>query len=172
MRTRLSLLLLIAAVATTLAACGFKLRGSDHHLPEGWRALAVEVTGKASRKSGLAEALYLQLQQMPGTTVHLEAVTGLPKIILLSERLRNSVSALDSLGRAKEYLLEYVVYFKFVDADGKEILSKQRLYLREEQSYSSSAILAKERESRRLQQQLHRRAATQIIERLMATINN
>ena len=117
----------------------------------------------ASRCFSCSELLKQQLRETQGATI-LEPGHGVPGIVLSSEKFRNPVSALDSLGRAQEYLLEYIVYYQFVDGSGKPLSAKQRIYLRREQSYSSTQILAKEQETAYLKKDLQHRAAERIVE--------
>lgn len=165
-------ILITGLMAIGLAACGFHLRNDDYRLPSDWQTLAVETGGNLGPRSDLTRELSLQLRQRYGVTVHLGHGGKLPAIVLQAERFSNPVSALNTLGRAREHLLEYTVYYKLVDADGKELLPRQRIYLRQEQTYSSRTILANEQERRYRQQQLRRRAAEQIIERLLVTVNH
>jgi len=164
-------ILLTGLMVIGLAACGFHLRSDDYRLPPPWQTLAIETGGNLGVRSELTRELSLQLRQRYGVTVQLGHTDKLPTIVLQEERFNSPVSALDTLGRAREYLLEYTVYYRLVDADGKELLPKQRIYLRQEQTYSSRTILASEQESQYRQQQLRRRAAEQIVERLLATVN-
>ena len=90
---------------------------------------------------------------------------------MYSEQFRTPVSALDAFGRAQEYLLEYIVYYQFVDASGKELTPRKRIYFRREQSYSSAQILAKEQETEYLKKDLQHRAAERIVNRLVTIVN-
>lgn len=163
--------LLLLVVLASLSACGFKLRGSDYRLPDAWQAVSIETRGNLKPGSDITRELAIQLRLTQGADVHRGVVPGLPRIVLLGERFRTSVGALDSLGRAQEHLLEYVVHYKLVDQAGKELLSAQRIYLRQEQVFSSGTILAKEREQQYLLGQLRTRMANRIIERLLAVVN-
>lgn len=169
MANKLSRILLLIVLGLSLNACGFKLRSDDYRLPAAWQTMAIETHGNLTAHSELTRELSLRLRQTQGVT--LSSGRGLPKVVLLSEGFRNPVSAIDTLGRAREYLLEYVVYYQLVDGDGKYLVKQQRIYLRQEQSFSSSSILANEQESLYLRQQLQKRAAAQIIEKLLAVVN-
>jgi len=149
-----------------VSACGFKLRGEAATLPPTWERMAIEFGGSLSAHNGLVEALERRLQESHGVHIEADPAARVPRIVLIDERFNSPVSALDTLGRATEYLLEYVVRFRFVDADGKSLTEVSRIYLRSEQSYSSAKILAKQRESEELQQSLREIAADRIIERL------
>ena len=164
-------LLVVLILVPLMASCGFKLRDGSYRLPAEWRELVIETRGGISAHSGLTVDLKLALQETQDVVVRDAGAKDLPKVILLEERFRNPVSAIDSLGRAQEYLLEYIVHYKVVGSDGKEVIPKQRIYLRQEQSYSSKSILAKEQESVVLKRNLQRRAASRIVERLLMTAN-
>lgn len=138
-------------------------------MPPDWSQLSVQAKGVSSY-SDLVVLLKQQLRETQGVTIR-EPGKGMPQIVLYSEQFRNPVSALDSLGRAQEYLLEYIVYYQFIDGSGKALSPKQRIYLRREQSYSSTQILAKEQESEYLKTDLQHRAAERIVERLLAMVN-
>ncbi len=161
-------LLLASLLVTGLSACGFKLRGQSGELPPQWTQLAIEVRPPISAHSGLALALRQKLQQAHRAHIVTQATVGSPRIVIISEKYRNPVSALDALGRTQEFLHEYIVRYQFIDADGKALAPAYRLYLRREQSYSSASILSKERESGFLLNNLQQRAANRIIERLLA----
>lgn len=153
-----------------LSSCGFHLVSNDYRLPPDWSRLSVQAGAGVSPYSDVVLLLKQQLRETQGATIS-DAGKGVPQIVLSGEKFRNPVSALDRLGRAQEYLLEYIVYYQFVDGSGKPILPKQRIYLRREQSYSSTQILAKEQESEYLRQDLKRRAAERIVNRLLAVLN-
>lgn len=149
-----------------LTACGFKLRGDAATLPASWTRVAIDFGGNLSAHNGLVEALERRLQETHGVHIETDVAARVPRIVLMDERFNSPVSALDTLGRATEYLLEYVVRFRFIDADGKPLTEINRIYLRREQSYSSARILAKQREAEELKQSLREIAADRIIERL------
>lgn len=171
MRIKHRQLLILLVLVPMLGACGFHLRQDDYRLPQEWMQLGIEARGKVSSNSGLVLQLQQQLRETQGATVQVGAAVS-PRIVLYSEQFRNPVSALDSLGRAREYLIEYIVQYQLVDTTGKELLpKKQRIYLRREQSYSSTQILAKERESEYLKKELQRHAAERIVDRLLAVLH-
>jgi len=153
-----------------LSSCGFHLVSNDYRLPPDWSRLSVETGSGISAYSDLVVLLKQQLRETQGVTIR-EPGRGVPQIVLSSEKFRNPVSALDSLGRAQEYLLEYIVFYQFVDGSGKPLSPKQRIYLRREQSYSSTQILAKEQETAYLKKDLQYRAAERIVDRLLAIVN-
>jgi len=167
MRTGILKLASVIAFLGFLSSCGFHLVSDDYRLPPAWSTLSIEASTGFSEYSDLVVLLKQQLRETEGATV-VNGGTGFPKIILSGEKFRNPVSALDSFGRAQEYLLEYIVYYQFVDANGKTVLPRQRVYLRLEQPYSSAQILAKEQETVLLQKDLQKRAARRIVERLVA----
>lgn len=163
--------LLLLLVLASLSACGFKLRGSDYRLPDDWQAVSIETRGNLKPNSGITRELANQLRQAQGVDVHRGVVPETSRIVLLKERFSNPVGSLDTLGRAQEHLLEYVVHYKFIDRAGKELLTTQRIYLRQELVHDRTAILAKEREQEFLLAQLRKRMANRIIERLLAVVN-
>lgn len=154
---------------TMLSSCGFHLVSNDYHLPPAWSQVSVEPGSGVSAYSDLVVLLKQQLRETQGATIR-EPGQGIPRIVLSGEKFRNPVSALDTLGRAQEYLLEYIVYYQFIDGSGKPVSSKQRIYLRREQSYSSTQILAKEQETAYLKNALQHRAAERIVDRLLAVV--
>lgn len=164
---RLVLLVLFASVT----ACGFKLRGSDYRLPDDWQVVSIETRGNLGANSELVRELADQLRLTQGVDVRRGVVPETPRIVLLKERFSNPVGSLDTLGRAQEHLLEYVVQYNFIDRAGKELLTTQRIYLRQELVHDRSPILANEREQQYLLAQLRKRMADRIIERLLAVVN-
>ena len=170
MRENVARLIPAILLIVLLPACGFHLVSDNYRLPPEWARLSVETGSGISAYSDLVILLKQQLRETQGTTV-VESGSGVPKIVLSGEQFRNPVSALDAFGRAQEYLLEYIVYYQFVDASGKEVTPKKRIYLRREQSYSSAQILAKEQETAYLKKDLQHRAAERIVNRLVTIVN-
>lgn len=168
---RTSIVRSIAAVLlfAMLSSCGFHLVSNDYRLPPAWSQISVKSGSGVSAYSDLVVLLKQQLRETQGATIR-EPGQGIPQIVLSGEKFRNPVSAIDTFGRAQEYLLEYIVYFQFVDGAGKPVSPKQRIYLRREQSYSSTQILAKEQESTYLKKELQHRAAERIVDRLLAVV--
>ena len=140
MRENVARLIPAILLIVLLPACGFHLVSDNYRLPPEWARLSVETGSGISAYSDLVILLKQQLRETQGTTV-VESGSGVPKIVLSGEQFRNPVSALDAFGRAQEYLLEYIVYYQFIDASGKEVTPKKRIYLSREQSYSSAQIL-------------------------------
>jgi len=170
MRANIARLIPAILLIALLPACGFHLVNDSYRLPPDWAQLSVETGPGISAYSGLVISLKQRLRETQGAIIR-EPGSGVPKIVLYREQLRNPVSALDAFGRAQEYLLEYIVYYQFFDASGKEVMPKKRIYLRREQSYSSTQILAKEQETAYLKKDLQHRAAERIINRLVTKVN-
>lgn len=170
MTIRLVSFLVILALTAPLSSCGFKLRDGSYQLPAEWKQLEVETRGSVSPGSGLTMQLKQILRQAHGTKARSATLNKRPGIILLDEEFRNTVSSLDNLGRAQDYLLEYIVRFQFIGSAGKALAPPHRIYLRTEQAYSSTSILAKEHESEYLRKKLQQRAASRIVQRLLATL--
>lgn len=162
--------LLFIGALLFLSACGFRLRGEAVTLPAEWHHIAISFGDKLSSHNGLVGALERRLQETYGVHIELNGVAKVPRIELIAEKFDTPVSALDTYGRASEYLLEYSVRFRFVDADGKPLKEPGRIYLRREQSYNSAHILAKQRESDELKQGLREIAADRIVERLASIV--
>jgi len=170
MRVNIARLIPAILLIALLPACGFHLVSDKYRLPPGWTQLSVETGSGVSAYSDLVVLLKQQLRETQGATI-LESGSSVPRIVLYNEQFRNPVSALDAYGRAQEYLLEYIVYYQFVDASGKEVTPKSRIYIRREQSYSSAQILAKEQETAYLKKEMQRRAAERIVNRLLTITN-
>jgi len=170
MQARTARLVFTLHLFALLTSCGFHLVSDSYRLPPDWSRLSVQAGAGVSAYSELVALLKQQLREAQGATIG-EAGSGTPQIVLTSEQFRNPVSALDTFGRAQEYLLEYIVYYQFIDGSGKPLSQKQRIYLRREQSYSSTQILAKEQETAYLKKDLQQRAAERIVDRLLAVLN-
>ena len=170
MRVNITRLIPAILLIALIPACGFHLVSDNYRLPPEWAQLSVETGSGISAYSDLVILLKQQLRETQGTTIR-ESGSGVPRIVLYNEQFRNPVSALDAYGRAQEYQLEYIVYYQFVDASGKEVTPRKRIYLRREQSYSSAQILAKEQETAYLKKDLQRRAAETIVNRLVTIVN-
>jgi LPS-assembly lipoprotein len=150
-------------VAGTLTACGFQMRGSDgsytmpfHSLYPGFpdtSALGAELK-RNLRASGVAIA------DQPGQA---EA-----QLVVLGETRSKSIQSLNSLGRAREYLLTYTLTFAVRDPKGVELLPSTEITLRRNMAFDETQVLAKESEEALLYRDMQADLVQQIMRRLAA----
>lgn len=130
-------------------------------MPSGWQTLGLEIDHQSRLAESLEQVARGQFRTRLATPANHQ-----PSLIILGERFLQPVLSLDTLGRAREYLLEYVVTFRVSGPDKKPRGEDQRVYVRRDQTHSSSRILAKENELAALKQEMQLDAARQIMQRV------
>jgi LPS-assembly lipoprotein len=89
---------------------------------------------------------------------------------LHGETSASEVLAVDSSGRVSGYVLNYRVDFSLDDGKGKALLPRQPVKLQREYTFDRLNVLATEKQSDFLQNEMRRDAAQQILRRL-ASLN-
>ncbi len=153
--------------APLLAGCGFQLRGS-----ETFPFRTVHVQAPVSQALGGAAA-----PVVPDVIRGLEraGVAVKPRIEEAEFSIRfnqvlfdKRVLSLSGGGRAREFELEYLVRYEFVDARGRAWGEPGEITIRRDFSFAESQALAKEAEERQLIRDMQLDAAAQILRRLAA----
>ncbi len=148
-----------------LSGCGFQLRGASSVTlaPElqllrvtmggtGFPPLLVEV------RNALLALGHVRLTE--------DVSAAVPVLQLHGENSQNQVLAIDSSGRISAYLLNYRVDFSLAGADGKPLLPRQPVKLQREFTFDRLNVIATEKQSEFLQNEMRRDAAQQILRRL------
>ncbi|MGS0741178.1 LPS-assembly lipoprotein LptE [Glaciimonas sp. GG7] len=152
---------IIIATATLLAACGFHLRG------------AVTLPFKSIYLgSATATPLGIELKRniiASGTTIVLDKEQGAEAIMeVLSQSQQKVILALNSQGRAREYMLYSKFSFRIRDAQQKELMAPTEITLKRDISYSESQELSKIPEEALLYRDMQTDLVRQILRRLAA----
>lgn len=155
---------LMLAVASLLASCGFKLRGSggDYSMPFRSIYLAFPET------SSLGTELRRNLRGSDRVDVVSDPAKADARFDVISENRGKSILSLNSQGRVREYLLTYTLVFRVSDAKGVELLGPTQLNLRRPLTFNETQVLAKESEEALLYRDMQTDLVQQILRRLAA----
>ena len=162
---RAAVALLLGACCLLLVACGFQLRGvSSVRLPSELTTLRVTMSG--GRYPPLLVEMRNALLALGGVHLTDDVLADVPVLQLHGESSENQVLAIDSSGRISAYLINYRVTFLLAGADGKLLLPEQSVKLQREYSFDRLNVIATEKQSEFLQNEMRRDAAQQILRRL------
>jgi LPS-assembly lipoprotein len=157
--------LAVCCLLLSLGACGFHLRGSiGASMPEWLQRLRVSMEDSKLTNEPLLQLMRNALQTDPNITVT-DALDA-PALLLSGEQTDVRVISVNQGGRASGYTMKYDVYFRVVDAQGKELYPSQGVRLLRDYTFDPVNVLAKEREEQDLKRTLQRDAVQQIIRRL------
>jgi LPS-assembly lipoprotein len=153
-------LLAAALAATTLAGCGFHLRGA---IAMPFRTAHVSGNQNDPVITDLRRQLRLNAVEVTDTPQDAQVVLR----VLQLQRERDILS-LDASGDAREYRLFYTLSYAVDTGDGRTLRTPDRITLRRDVTFNSSQVLAKAQEEALLYddmkddlvQQLMRRLAT------------
>ena len=155
--TRLSVALLLS----TLAACGFHLRGEAHYAFD-----------TLYLNSPAAQPLTVQLRRSleGASSAKLVPSADQAQAILDVTSVENNkqILSLSSGGKVAEYLLTKRVLFRVRDAAGNEWLPTSELLVRRTYTYNDSEALATEAQEQRLWREMQDDAVAQMVRRLQA----
>lgn len=150
-----------AIVLSTIAGCGFQLRGAPP-VSAALQPLKVECA------RGVPELLCESVRdQLELGNVELTEAGDAAYVMKLSDFQRDRrASAITVQASAAEYTLRNSVSLELISADQVPIIADTRLTSSESYRYDETNVLAKQREEEELQTQLSSRLAQQIIFRL------
>jgi len=164
MKTSVVRLVATLALAASLAACGFQLRGStgQYNMPFQSIYLAFPET------SPLGTELKRNLRAGDAVRIEDDASKAQALFDVLGESRNNAILSLNSLGRVREYSLSYTLVFRVRDANNKELLGPTEITLRRNIAFDESQVLAKESEEALLYRDMQSDLVQQILRRLAA----
>ena len=164
MKTSVVRLVATLALAASLAACGFQLRGStgQYNMPFQSIYLAFPET------SPLGTELKRNLRAGDAVRIEDDASKAQALFDVLGESRNNAILSLNSLGRVREYSLSYTLVFRVRDANNKELLGPTEITLRRNIAFDESHVLAKESEEALLYRDMQSDLVQQILRRLAA----
>jgi LPS-assembly lipoprotein len=154
-------LLVALAGAPFLAACGFKLRGSQT-LPIEKIYLALPVN------SPMGAEMSRLLRSSTNAQVVTDRKDAQAVFELLSETREREVLAINAQGRATEYQLRLRVRFRVTDTNAGELLGPTDLIARRDITFNESDLLAKESEESLLYRDMQSDLVRQMVNRLAA----
>lgn len=154
-------LIAISAMAVSLAACGFQLRGAP---PVSSALEPLNLVCEAPVPASLCQSVREQLELGKVELASGEDASYNLKIRNF-ERDRRA-SAITVQAAAAEYTLRHSVDLELISADKVPIIASTRLTTSESYRYDETSVLAKQREEESLRQQLSDRLAQQIMFRL------
>jgi len=167
--TRAGRLIALLVLGAVLAGCGFQLRGaSSVRLPPELRVLRISM---GAGFPPLLVEVRNSLRILGSVRVTEDVQAPVPVLNLIGEQSTSEVLSIDSTGRINAYLLNYRVDFSLTSADGKMLLPQQAIKLQREYTFDRLNVLATERQSDFLQNEMRRDAAQQILRRL-ASLNH
>ena len=155
-------LLVSATVLIMLQSCGFHLRG-EIELPPEIHQLAID---DVTTTSQIAQELKIQLRRHDIKL--LNNIEDAKLIIVIDgERNQRRVMTVSPEGQVQEFELMYTVNYSIQNKDNKEAsIANQSLTIRRGLRFDETAVLGKTSEETRLQEDMVRAAAEQILRRL------
>lgn len=151
-------------LATTLAACGFQLRGSNG----GYNMPFSSIHLSFSDMSPLGNELKRNLRAGDRVFIASTPQDAQARFEVLSEARNKSILSLNNLGRVREYLLSYTLVFQVRDASGNLLLGPTEITLRRNLAFSEEALLAREGEEALLYRDMQSDLVQQVVRRLAA----
>ena len=155
----MSRLLIGAAIALSLAACGFQLRGSQT-LPIERLYLALPVN------SPIGAEITRVVRSSTNATVVQNRKEAQAIMELLGEQREREVLSINAQGRAREYQLRLRTTFRVIDQEGVELIGPTSLLARRDIAFNESELLAKESEEVLLYRDMQSDLVRQIVNRL------
>lgn len=157
--------ILVLSLVALLSGCGFHRRGtSSVAMPPELSTLRVTMGG-AGYPPLLVEVRNALLA-LGDVRLTDDVSASVPVLQLHSESSTSQVLAIDSSGRISAYLLSYRVDYSLTGADKKPLLPKQSVKLQREYGFDRLNVLASEKQSEFLQNEMRRDVAQQILRRL------
>ena len=154
---------LALAVAATLPACGFQLRGANGSYTMPFRSIYVGFPDNSALGTELRRNL-----RAGGVTIADKATDAEAQLVVLGENRGKQILSLNSLGRVREYLLTYTLSFAVRDPKGVELLPSTEISLRRNMAFDETQVLAKESEEALLYRDMQADLVQQIMRRLAA----
>lgn len=151
-----------SAIAVSLAACGFKMRGIT---PLPFKSLYVGVNDNSAFGIGLIRAIRAS---SPDTAI-LNSLKGAEAVYTqLSNSRRTQEVSLNAVGRVEQYELSVIYSFRLTDAKGNVILPDTVLTASREVPYDDQYLQSKDDEFDEVFQTIEQGLVARIIRRLTA----
>jgi LPS-assembly lipoprotein len=160
-------LLVAAALAGSLSACGFHLRGSGGHYTLPFPSMYIGLPDS----SPLAIDLKRNIRVNGNTVVVSDPAQadGVIEVLTDPEKTRTkTILSLNSNGRVREYLLAYTIVFRVRDKLGNELLAPTSISLNRPITFDETQLLAKEQEEALLYKDMQTDLVQQMMRRMAA----
>jgi LPS-assembly lipoprotein len=157
----------VLAVALTVSACGFHLRGDGGHYTLPFATMYVGLP----EASPLAIDLKRNIRANGSTTVVNSAkdADGVIEVLSNPEKTKTkTILSLNSNGRVRQYLLSYSIVFRVLGRQGQELLGPTSIALTRPIDFNETQLLAKEQEEALLYKDMQTDLVQQMMRRVAA----
>ena len=157
----------LLAVALTVSACGFHLRGDSGHYTLPFPTMYIGLP----ESSPLAIDLKRNIRANGGTVVVNTArdADGIVEVLSNPEKTKTkTILSLSSNGRVRQYLLTYNIIFRVLDKQGGELLAPTQITLVRPIDFNETQLLAKEQEEILLYKDMQTDLVQQMMRRIAA----
>jgi LPS-assembly lipoprotein len=151
----------LLAVAVTLSACGFHLRGS-YAMSFDTLYIALPETQE------LRAVLKRNIEASSQVRVVNEAKGAQAMLSITADLPAKNVLSLDSAGRVREFQLVRTVGFRLQDADKRDLLPPGQIVIRRDITFNDAQVLSKESEEALLWRDIQDDLVQQMLRRLAA----
>jgi LPS-assembly lipoprotein len=157
-----SVKLLLLAMALSLTACGFHLRGSNiNGVQFAFTSLYLKAPGESAFVAELRRALNSNKVVLTPTSDQSELI-----LEVISEQSIKQILSLSSSGRVQEYQLTFRVALRAYDNKQTDWLPPDEISMSRILAYDDAQVLAKEQEEALLYKDMRTDAVSQAIRRL------
>jgi LPS-assembly lipoprotein len=153
-------LLLAAAAALALAACGFKLRGA---MDFAFKTISIGSADSSTLGNELKRSIASSGAVAVVTLDKAEVVLD-----VLADQREKVVVGLNTSGQVREFQLRIRLKFKLRTPAGKELIPETELLQQRDISFNESAVLSKEAEENLLYRDMQSDIVQQLMRRLAA----
>lgn len=151
---------LVVALLLTLAACGFRLRGTAE--------VPFETLFLPGATGGIALDLKRNIQVGTNAKVVDDPAKAEAVLQFTEETRQKEVLSLTGTGKVREFQLRYRVGFRVHDGKGGEYIPQSTIQLTRDVTFNDTEILAKEQEEQLLFRDMQTDMVQQILRRLAA----
>ena len=159
--------ILLLALVTSVAACGFHLRG-QLDLPAAMAATYIETNGV---NADLVKKLRSSLQGN-GASVTSNRSEATAVLRLLSDTYDRRVLSVGGGRKVREYELHYAVRFELVEVGGDRLVTTQTIELFRDYTYDEDDILGKQGEEANIRKDMIREAADRVLRVIQAALKS
>jgi LPS-assembly lipoprotein len=143
-----------------VTACGFQLQ-TRAELPAEMQRTKLEIQAPDSE---FARRLKIHLEQ---NGVQIVTIAGDAAILEVPKNsMRKEIQSIGDNARVREYLLRHIIHFRLLDSNGTELIPLQNLEQSRIYKFNEQDILAAERESEFLRDDLSDSSARMVVRRL------
>jgi LPS-assembly lipoprotein len=156
---------LAIAAAMALSACGFQLRGSNGRDDLPFKTVYINV----GENSLLGVQLKRNIRALGNTEVVKDAKDAQGIVDILSENRSQSILALNTQGRIREYTLYYRLRFRVRDNQNHDLMPPTEIVIKRQLSFNETQALADEKQQEIMYRDMQNDAVQQMLRRIAAT---